>query len=159
MGDRLAHLQSVLDAFGKRVERVSGVYSTAPWGGVDQDDFLNAVVIVDDPDTSCRGWLKRGQELENTAGRVRETHWGPRTLDVDVITCGFRSEDPELILPHPRAHERAFVLRPWLDVEPDAVLDVDGELHDVAQLLAGLDAAERNGVVRTDFVLEMRSMP
>lgn len=98
-----------------------------------------------------------GGNFEASADRVREQRWGPRTLDVDVVTCdGIRSDDPELTLPHPRAHERAFVLVPWLAVEPDATLDVDGADVRVDELLAQLDASERDGVRRTTQRLELR---
>ncbi|MFC0447818.1 2-amino-4-hydroxy-6-hydroxymethyldihydropteridine diphosphokinase [Rhodococcus jostii] len=158
VGDSLAHLQSVVDGLGDSVVAVSAVYSTAPWGGVEQQDFLNAVLVVDDSALDGYGWLRRGQELETAADRVRTERWGPRTLDVDVVTCGdVRSDDPDLILPHPRAHERAFVLIPWLDVDPDAVLPVDGASTRVDALLALLDEDERAGVHRTELVLNRRS--
>lgn len=147
IGDRLARLQEAVDGFGDAVVAVSAVYETAPWGGVEQGPFLNAVLIVEHPGVSARDWLRRGQEFERRAERVREKHWGPRTLDVDVITCGdVVSNDPELTLPHPHAHEREFVLVPWLDVDPDATL------HDekVTELVAGLDCSD---VVRTDLTL------
>lgn len=157
IGDSLAHLQGVVDGLREWVVAVSPVYATAPWGGVEQQDFLNATVVVDDPGADGREWLRRGQQLEAAADRVREQRWGPRTLDVDIVTCdAIRSDDPELTLPHPRAHERAFVLVPWLAVEPDAVLDVDGHPVRVDELLARLDAAERDGVRRTDQRLELR---
>ncbi|GAB2933953.1 2-amino-4-hydroxy-6-hydroxymethyldihydropteridine diphosphokinase [Rhodococcus aerolatus] len=144
LGDRVGHLQSVLDALGPAVTAVSGVHETAPWGGVEQQDFANAVLLVDDPGRDARGWLAAGQDLERAAQRVREVRWGPRSLDVDVVDCeGTRSDDPELTLPHPRAHLRAFVLVPWLEVDPAAVLVGHGP---VADLLAGLDPAERAGV-------------
>ncbi|CAM2882969.1 2-amino-4-hydroxy-6-hydroxymethyldihydropteridine diphosphokinase [Skermania piniformis] len=156
LGDRLAWLQSVPDRFGARVEAISAVYRTAPWGGVEQEDFLNAVVVVDDPARSCPDWLRIGHELEDAAGRTREVHWGPRTLDVDVITCGGRLDTPELTLPHPRAHQRAFVLRPWLDVQPAAALEVGGRTRPVVEWYAALPAAERAGVHRTELLLERR---
>ncbi|WP_433609653.1 2-amino-4-hydroxy-6-hydroxymethyldihydropteridine diphosphokinase [Prescottella agglutinans] len=157
IGDSLAHLQSVVDGLSEWIVAVSPVYATAPWGGVEQQDFLNATLIVDDPDTDSLGWLRRGQQLEADADRVREQRWGPRTLDVDVVTCDdIRSDDPELTLPHPRAHERAFVLVPWLDVEPDATLPVGGEDERVDALLARLDADEVAGVRRTPLQLELR---
>ncbi|WP_072686836.1 2-amino-4-hydroxy-6-hydroxymethyldihydropteridine diphosphokinase [Rhodococcus marinonascens] len=158
VGDSLAHLQSVVDGLGDRVLALSPVYSTAPWGGVEQQDFLNAVIVVDDPAADGYGWLRRGQRFEAEADRVRVERWGPRTLDVDVVTCDeVRSDDPELTLPHPRAHERAFVLIPWLDVEPEAVLPVDGEIIRVEALLALLDEHERAGVHRTRLALKRRS--
>jgi len=151
LGDRVAHLRSVVDGLGPAVRAVSGVYETAPWGGVEQQDFANAVLLVDDPARDARGWLAAGQALEQAAERVREVRWGPRSLDVDVVDCeGLRSDDPELTLPHPRAHLRAFVLVPWLDVDPDAVLAGHGR---VADLLAALDADERAGVRASAEVL------
>ncbi|MGW0173360.1 2-amino-4-hydroxy-6-hydroxymethyldihydropteridine diphosphokinase [Rhodococcus sp. NPDC003322] len=154
LGDPLANLRSVVEGLGPRLVAASGVYATAPWGGVEQQDFLNATLIVDDPDLDCRGWLTFGQELEQQADRVRDVRWGPRSLDVDVVDCdGVVSDDPELTLPHPRAHLRAFVLMPWLEIEPDAVLVVDGARVRVRDLLAGLDRTETAGVRRTDAVL------
>ena len=123
LGDRFAHLQAAVAGFADALVAASPVYETAPWGGVPQDDFLNAVLLVADPTVDAWGWLQRGQALEDAAGRVRDVRWGPRTLDVDVITVDqVRSTDPELRLPHPGAPERATVLRPWLDVDPHAVI-------------------------------------
>jgi 2-amino-4-hydroxy-6-hydroxymethyldihydropteridine diphosphokinase len=148
LGDRLAHLRSTVEALRPVLCRVSPVYQTAPWGGVEQDDFLNAVLVVADPDIDAAGWLARAGALEDAAGRVRADRWGPRTLDVDVITVdGVTSTDPVLTLPHPRAHERAFVLVPWLAVQPDAVLPGRGRVRD---LVDRLDPAERAGVRRRD---------
>lgn len=160
LGDRLAHLRSVIEGLGQRVVAVSPVYSTPPWGGVEQDDYLNAIVLVDDPEFRARDWLRLGQQLEQAAGRVREVRWGARTLDVDVVSCAeggvvCRSDDPELTLPHSQAHNRAFVLVPWLDVRPDAELEVDGTVRPVREWLAELDAAERAGVRPTEFVLSV----
>ncbi|GGG20598.1 2-amino-4-hydroxy-6-hydroxymethyldihydropteridine diphosphokinase [Rhodococcoides trifolii] len=150
VGDSLAHLQSVLDDLGDAATAVSAVYSTEPWGGVEQQDFLNAVVLVEENNTDCWGWLRRGQSLEQAAQRTRLQHWGPRSLDVDVVVCDdVRSDDPELVLPHPHAHERAFVLVPWLDVDPAAALGA----VPVADLLAALPEADRRGVRRTNLVL------
>jgi 2-amino-4-hydroxy-6-hydroxymethyldihydropteridine diphosphokinase len=115
---------------------------------VEQDDFLNAVLIVDDPGTDAWGWLRRGQGAEQAAGRVREVRWGPRTLDVDVVTVDdVVSTDPELLLPHPGTPERATVLRPWLDVDPNAVLPGRGP---VVALLAALGPDAENGMRRRD---------
>lgn len=155
LGDRLAHLQSVVDGLGARVRAVSPVYETDAWGGVDQGAFLNAVLIADDPGYDGHDWLRHGQALEAAAERVREVHWGPRTLDVDVISCygnddvELRCRDDDLTLPHPYAHQRAFVLVPWSAADPDATLSG----RPVADLLAGIDSAERDGVRRTDLVL------
>ncbi|APE32916.1 2-amino-4-hydroxy-6-hydroxymethyldihydropteridine diphosphokinase [Nocardia mangyaensis] len=164
LGDRLANLRSVLDGLGKRALAVSPVYTTAPWGGVDQDDYLNAVVVAEDPSFDDYAWLRFGQELEQAANRVRAVRWGARTLDVDVVQCTddtgapiARDTDPTLILPHPQAYRRAFVLVPWLAVEPAARLLVDGVEVPVADLVAGLDPGERAGVVRTDLALRDES--
>jgi 2-amino-4-hydroxy-6-hydroxymethyldihydropteridine diphosphokinase len=152
LGDRFAHLRAAVRGFGRAVVAASPVYETAPWGGVEQDDFLNAVLLVDDPATDARGWLRRGQALEDASGRVREVRWGPRTLDVDVVVVeGVTSDDPELLLPHPGTPERATVLRPWLDLDPAAVLPGRGP---VADLLAALGPdAERGMRRRDDLVL------
>lgn len=161
LGDRLALLQSTVDGLGSAVREVSGVYETEAWGGVEQGPFLNAVLIVEDPAADGPGWLSRAQQLEEAAGRVRAERWGPRTLDVDVISCRepgsteVLSDDPELTLPHPRAHLRAFVMVPWLAVEPDARLTVAGRRCAVADLLDELAPADRAGVRLTDLVLQL----
>ncbi|MFC8044440.1 2-amino-4-hydroxy-6-hydroxymethyldihydropteridine diphosphokinase [Nocardia sp. NPDC057353] len=154
LGDRLGALRAVVAGFGDRVTAVSPVYRTAPWGGVEQEDFLNAVLLADDPAYEPAAWLRHGAALEDAAGRVRAVHWGPRSLDVDVVWCGtaagpVHSADPWLTLPHPQAHRRAFVLVPWLDVEPAAVLTADGATRPVREWLAALDPGERDGVHRT----------
>jgi len=158
LGDRQARLQSVVDGLDGAVRAVSPVYETDAWGGVEQGPFLNAVLIADDPMLDCRDWLRRAHDLEAAADRVREQHWGPRTLDVDLVTChdGQREVtllDPELTLPHPLAHLRAFVLIPWLAVDPDATLTVEGEPRRVATLLDELEPAERAGVRLTEVAL------
>jgi 2-amino-4-hydroxy-6-hydroxymethyldihydropteridine diphosphokinase len=154
LGDRLAHLQSAVDGLADAVRAVSPVFQTAPWGPVAQDDYLNAIVVVDDPAADGAQWLRRGQWLEQRAARTRTVRFGPRTLDVDVITVdGVRSADPRLTLPHPRAYQRAFVLVPWLVVEPDAVLpraEGNDGVDRVADLVAALPAEERAGVRRRD---------
>ncbi|GLZ40350.1 2-amino-4-hydroxy-6-hydroxymethyldihydropteridine diphosphokinase [Actinokineospora sp. NBRC 105648] len=150
LGDRLANLRVAVDGLADVLVAVSPVYETAAWGVTDQPDFLNAVLVVEDEGTDAWGWLRRGQALEERAGRVRLEHWGPRTLDVDVVTVdGVRSDDPELLLPHPGTHERATVLVPWLDIDPAAEVPGRGP---AAALLAGLDTA---GVRRRDD-LELR---
>ncbi|MED5814162.1 2-amino-4-hydroxy-6-hydroxymethyldihydropteridine diphosphokinase [Mycolicibacterium sp. 050232] len=164
LGDRLARLQSVVDGLGTAVRAVSPVFETDAWGGVEQAPFLNAVLIADDPDLDSRGWLRRGQELEHAADRVREQKWGPRTLDVDLVTCHdgdieVTSRDEDLTLPHPLAHLRAFVLIPWLAVDPDATLTVIGRSRRVAHLLEEIDPAERAGVRPTDLTLDFGSEP
>ncbi|WP_415972887.1 2-amino-4-hydroxy-6-hydroxymethyldihydropteridine diphosphokinase [Rhodococcus sp. 077-4] len=149
IGDSLSHLRSVTTALGDRVVASSPVYRSAPWGGVEQQDFLNAVVLAEDDAFDAWDWLRFGQRLEEAADRVRVQRWGPRSLDVDVVVCeNVISDDPRLTLPHPRAHERAFVLLPWLDVEPDATLRVGDVDVPVAELLENLSAEERAGVVK-----------
>ena len=151
VGDSVGHLRTVVEVLGDRLVAASSIYRTAPWGGVDQADFHNAVVIARDDGAEPRDWLQLAIDLERRAERVRVTRWGPRTLDVDVITCDdVRSDDPELTLPHPRAHLRAFVLIPWLEIRPDASLPVDGRDVAIARLLDELPAQDRDSVVRTD---------
>lgn len=138
MDDRRALLQTVFDEFAAETVAASPIYSTPPWGVTDQDEFLNAVLIVDVEESPVE-LLRRGQALEQAAERVRVRHWGPRTLDVDIVQVeGVTSSDPELTLPHPYAHQRAFVLVPWLAADPDARF---GDTP-VADLIAALDPAE-----------------
>ncbi|MGN6605628.1 MAG: 2-amino-4-hydroxy-6-hydroxymethyldihydropteridine diphosphokinase [Jatrophihabitans sp.] len=147
LGDRMAMLHLAVDAVRPWLVGVSPVFETAPWGDVPQDDFLNAILLVDDPDAAPQDWLERGQAVETASGRVREVRWGPRTLDVDVVDVpGVVSDDPLLTLPHPRAAERAFVLVPWLALDGDATLGA----RPVRDLIAALDADEVTGVRRRD---------
>ena len=136
LGDRLASLQAGVDALTDdrqiRATGVSGVYETSPVGGPDQPDYLNAVLIAVSP-LPARALLDRCQAAERASGRLRVVRWGPRTLDIDIITCDAEtSSDPALTLPHPRAHERAFVLVPWLDADPGAELPGFGRVADLA---------------------------
>jgi 2-amino-4-hydroxy-6-hydroxymethyldihydropteridine diphosphokinase len=119
LGDRLGFLRMGLAVL--EPVAVSPVYETAPWGDVAQEDFLNVVALC--PWDASEAW-RRAVLAETAAGRSREVRWGPRTLDVDVVWAS--GSDPALELPHPRAHERAFVLVPWLDVDPSAVLPGHG---------------------------------
>lgn len=140
LDDPLGHLRSAVTAFSPVLQAVSPVYESEPWGGVSQDSFLNAVLIVDDPTIDAAGWLAAAHRVEQDAGRVREVRWGPRTLDVDVVSVDdIVSDDPRLTLPHPRAHLRSFVLVPWLDIDPEAVLLGHGR---VAELVAELDCTD-----------------
>lgn len=161
LGDRLARLQSVVDGLQKTLVAVSPIYETDPWGGVEQAPFLNAVLIADDPARDGQAWLRRAQEFERAAGRVRGERWGPRTLDVDLIACCGEAEviarEPDLTLPHPLAHLRAFVMVPWLAIDPDARLTVAGGPRPVAQLLAELDPADRAGVRLSSQTLELQT--
>ena len=125
VGDRLAHLTgglAVLDPYA-----VSSVWETEPVGGVPQGPYLNVVALVAADATLA--W-ERAQRAEAAAGRERTVRWGPRTLDVDVVLAP-PPVPPGLQVPHPRAAERPFVLAPWLEVEPDAVLPGAGRVADV----------------------------
>ena len=151
LGDRRDILQGAVDAIvglpGVRVTALSPVYETVPVGGPAQPDYLNAVVLADAA-RPARELLDRLHEIEAAFDRVRLLRWGPRTLDIDIIVFDSeRSDDPELTLPHPRAHERAFVLAPWRDVDPDAALPGHGP---VAGLLA---KADRSGLRRSNLSL------
>lgn len=170
LGDRLARLRSAVDALDDAVRAVSGVYETEAWGGVEQGRFLNAVLIVEDPACDGHGWLRRAHVLEQGADRVRGQRWGPRTLDVDVISCyraddgtsgetEILSHDSGLTLPHPLAHLRGFVMVPWLAIEPGARLTVAGGERSVASLLAELNPDERAGIRLTEFVLDRSDRP
>lgn len=139
LGDRLGHLRIAVRALDDVLQVASGVYETPPWGDADQPAYLNAVLLVADPAATARDWLDRARAAEHAAGRVRDParRYGPRTLDVDVIAVyddagePVLSDDPELTLPHPRAHLRAFVLRPWIDIEPYARLPGHGWVTDL----------------------------
>lgn len=148
LGDRLVQLQGAVDALadtpGLRLTAVSPVYETDPVGGPEQPDYLNAVVVAEGG-LSPRSVLERALAVEDAFGRVRDLRWGPRTVDVDVVAVGdLLVDEPDLTVPHPRARQRAFVLLPWLDVDPAAELPGAGS---VAGLLARLD---RTGVRRRD---------
>ena len=142
LGDRMANLQlglDVLQAGGLACVAVSGVFRTAPVGGPAQDDYLNAALLAESA-LPAPEILACCAAAETAAGRERTVRWGPRTLDVDIITCDAEiSADPGLTLPHPRAHERAFVLAPWHDVDPGAVIPGRGR---VADLLAAVGTAD-----------------
>jgi 2-amino-4-hydroxy-6-hydroxymethyldihydropteridine diphosphokinase len=124
LGDRLAYLQSAVDALGaagEAVVAVSRVYETAPVGGPPQDAYLNAVVVLE-TELDPHGLLELAQRIERDARRVRAERWGPRTLDVDVLLYDdVRLDGPDLTLPHPRMGERGFVLAPLRDVAPALV--------------------------------------
>jgi len=161
LGDRLEHLRAAVRLLGESVVLASGVYETPPWGDTAQPPYLNAVLLVVDPGAAPTDWLRRAQAIEAAEGRVRDPdrRFGPRTLDVDVIAVWgpddtpVLSDDPELTLPHPRAHERAFVLKPWLDLQPYAQLPGHGWVTDL--LSANALAAEVIAMTpRPDLPLE-----
>ena len=148
LGDRLDYLQGGLDGLfdTPRISflAVSPVYQTAPVGGPEQPDYLNAVVIAE-TSMPAQAVLERCFSLEDAFGGVRGERWGPRTLDLDLIIYGDEvTNGPGLTLPHPRAHERAFVLAPWHDADPQAQLPGYGL---VADLLAALGT---DGIVRLE---------
>jgi 2-amino-4-hydroxy-6-hydroxymethyldihydropteridine diphosphokinase len=150
-GDRLDNLQGAVDALLNSPEihavAVSPVYETEPVGGpAGQERYLNAVLVVDTT-LSARSLIERAQAVEEAFGRERHERWGPRTLDVDLLVLGDTVVDEgDVVVPHPRAHERAFVLAPWHDVDPEATIPGRGR---VADLLEGTD---RSGVTRVDGV-------
>jgi 2-amino-4-hydroxy-6-hydroxymethyldihydropteridine diphosphokinase len=163
LGDRYGHLCRAVAGLGDAVLVVSDVYETPPWGDPDQPAYFNAVALVAD-DVAPEVWLARAEALEQQAGRVRdpERRFGPRSLDVDVIAVWTDadepviSDDPRLILPHPRAHLRAFVLRPWMDIQPYARLPGHGLVSDL--LGAGPAADDLPGLVsRPDLPLPCES--
>lgn len=127
------------------VTAVSGLWRTAPVGGPEQPAYLNAVVLVE-TSLDADQLLAVAHALEAGAGRVRDVRWGPRTLDVDLLDVqGVACDDPALTIPHPRAHERAFVLVPWRQVAPSWVLEArSGQRRSVAdwaqQVCAGAPA-------------------
>jgi len=136
LGDRMARLRAGLEVIAQQVpvRAVSPVYETAPVGVTDQTSYLNAVALLDCDDPEAV--FTASQAAEQSQGRSRSRRWGPRTLDVDVITVdALISDDPRLTLPHPRAYERGFVLAPWLAVDPAANLPGRGS---VRALLTGL---------------------
>ena len=122
IGDRATHLATGVDLVrAGDAYRVSRVYETEPVGGVVQDDFWNLVLELR-TEASPRALLERARHAEMARGRTREVHWGPRTLDVDVLLVGtLTSEDPEVLVPHPRMFERAFVLAPLRELAPELV--------------------------------------
>jgi 2-amino-4-hydroxy-6-hydroxymethyldihydropteridine diphosphokinase len=161
LGDRVEHLRAAISALSDVLLVVSGVYETPPWGDPDQPAYLNAAALVADDALAAPGWLARARQLEAAAGRRRDPArpFGPRTLDVDVIAVWTSagepvvSTDPELTLPHPRAYLRAFVLRPWIDIEPYAQLPGHGWVTDL--LCTEPVAADLSTVTpRPDLVLE-----
>ncbi|MGD0923869.1 MAG: 2-amino-4-hydroxy-6-hydroxymethyldihydropteridine diphosphokinase [Streptosporangiaceae bacterium] len=159
LGDRLATLQGGVDALlgppGLTLVALSPVYETVPVGGPPQPEYLNAVLIAGTT-LAAADLLRRCQAVEASFGRVRQEVWGPRTLDVDVIVYGdVVSDDPELTLPHPRARERAFVLAPWLDADPDAEIPGQGRVAALLDAVAPANGGQ-SGVRR---LAEVRLRP
>lgn len=149
LADRVAALRGAVRALerepGVEVRTVSAIFETEPVGGPEQPAYLNAVVIVDAAMEPSE-LLAVCQRIEAEWHRTREVRWGPRTLDLDIIdVAGVTSADPRLTLPHPRAHERAFVLIPWRDADPDAELTGVGRIDALA--------IDESGVYLTDSLL------
>lgn len=143
LGDRMARLRCGLEVLAQHVavRAVSPVYETAPVGVTDQPAYLNAVALLDSDDAEAV--FGAAQAAEQSQGRLRSLRWGPRTLDVDVIAVDAQvSDDPRLTLPHPRAHDRGFVLEPWL------ALDVMAELPGRGSVRALLASLPPQGVRR-----------
>lgn len=150
MGNKADHLararQAIAELPDTQVAAVSSLYHTAPVGKTDQDWFLNQVLRVE---TQLSPWelLRRCLAIETSLGRVRLERWGPRVVDIDLlvyedVTC----DDEELTLPHPRLTERAFVLVPLVELDPDLLIAG----RSVVELLEALPVAERNGVERLE---------
>jgi 2-amino-4-hydroxy-6-hydroxymethyldihydropteridine diphosphokinase len=151
-GDVMKAFRLALDSLaatpGVEVVARSRVWRTPPWGKTDQPDFLNMAAALRTR-LSARALLERCQDIEREGGRQRNERWGPRTLDIDIITFGDASiDEPDLVVPHPRAVERAFVLAPLAEIAPDARI---GGAR-VADLLArlGLGGAQPLGLLPPD---------
>jgi 2-amino-4-hydroxy-6-hydroxymethyldihydropteridine diphosphokinase len=149
LGDRIDKLQGGVSALEDTPEvtvvAISSVYETEPVGGPDSSGkFLNAVVLIDTTLT-VHTLLDRALAIEDAFGRERSEPGAPRTLDVDVIVVGNRvAEDEQLVLPHPRAHERGFVLVPWLEIDPEGEIPGKGF---VADLIGDIDTS---GIVKRE---------
>lgn len=149
MGERLVYLEQALLELDKlpktHVTAVSSYYETAPWGKTDQDPFLNACCQLETK-LSPQELLSHCQEVEQKAGRERHEHWGPRTLDIDILLYGEAViDEPNLTIPHPYLSERAFVLVPLADIAPhiqDPVLE--------QSILTLLDRLDRSDVIKLD---------
>lgn len=161
IGERLETLQAAMDALvdapGVQPLSISPVYETKPFGGPagsadakdlsGQDDYLNAVAVIG-TDLTPQQLLIRTQAIEQALHRVRAERWAPRTIDVDIIVYDdLQLHDEELTVPHMRAHERPFVLRPWHDIEPEAVLPGRGPIAELLAELPGDGIEERSDLV------------
>jgi 2-amino-4-hydroxy-6-hydroxymethyldihydropteridine diphosphokinase len=117
------------------VKKVSSYYITKPVGYEEQPDFVNAVCIIE-TELPAMELINMLHGIEKAMGRERTIKWGPRTLDLDIVQYGsMLSSADELTLPHPRAHERKFVLEPWHEIEPDAILLTHGKIADLLSKL------------------------
>jgi 2-amino-4-hydroxy-6-hydroxymethyldihydropteridine diphosphokinase len=152
LGDRLANLQAAVDALqaepGLRVTASSRVWETRPEGGPPQPDYLNAVIRIE-TELSARDLLDVARRVETRLGRIRKERWGARTMDVDVLLYDDEEVDEaDLVVPHPRMKQRAFVLLPLLDLEPDPVLPDGTRLKDVRVDTAGVSPSAAPLAVR-----------
>jgi 2-amino-4-hydroxy-6-hydroxymethyldihydropteridine diphosphokinase len=141
LGDRVDHLRQAVIELGElgTIEAISGLYETGAVGGPEQGPYLNAVVLID-TDLPAGDLLLLLQQIEEAHERVRTVRWGPRTLDLDIVAAEEPIDTPDLVVPHPRAAERLFVLQPLCDVWPEA---------EVGQ---GLNALEARGQVEGQAV-------
>ncbi len=133
IGDPKANLELAIGLLREATEviAVSTYLQTKPVGGPEQPDYLNAVAIVES-ELPAKDLLAVLHGIETAMGRTREIHWGPRVIDLDLIQYdGLLVNDEKLTLPHPRAHERRFVLAPWFEIEPEAVLLTHGRISDL----------------------------
>jgi 2-amino-4-hydroxy-6-hydroxymethyldihydropteridine diphosphokinase len=135
LGNRELNIDSAIAELAKIIEitHLSTNHETDPVGGPEQPKYLNAILIAEtqlDPHELLIAML----EIENKLGRKREVHWGPRTIDLDLIIVGDEVIDSDvLVLPHPRAHERRFVLEPWLEIDPTAQIPGFGLVESILQ--------------------------
>ena len=114
---------------------ISSMYETAPVGGPEQENYINAVVTLES-ELPAADLLALLHGIEKSMGRVRKEHWGPRVIDLDLIQYGtLLSKSEELTLPHPRAHERRFVLEPWHEIDPEAILLTHGRIDQILEQL------------------------
>ncbi len=117
------------------VVAISSIYTTEPVGGPEQPNYLNAICIAES-DLPAADLLALLHGIEKTLGREQIERWGPRTIDLDLIQYGtILGSAQELELPHPRAHERRFVLEPWFEIEPDAILLTHGKISELLEQL------------------------
>lgn len=133
VGDPKANLDLAVALLREATEvtAVSSYLQTKPIGGPEQPDYLNAVAILES-ELPARDLLAVLNGIETAMGRTREVHWGPRVIDLDLIQYGgLLVSDDKLTLPHPRAHERRFVLAPWFEIEPEAILLTHGRISDL----------------------------
>ena len=133
IGDPKANLDLAVALLREATEviAVSSYLQTKPVGGPEQADYLNAVAIVES-ELPAKDLLAVLNGIETAMGRTREIHWGPRVIDLDLIQYGgLLVSDEKLTLPHPRAHERRFVLAPWFEIEPEAILLTHGRISDL----------------------------